>query len=124
MSTYTLIAGFGILGCWARYGMTNLVHVIYGRDFPYATLSINVIGSLLMGFVFVGTLERFTVSPPLRTGILAGFIGGYTTFSTFEMEVLLLVQQGSPLKALFYTALSVIIGFVAVFSGTYIARCL
>jgi CrcB protein len=98
MWTYTLIAGFGILGCWARYGITNLVQAIYGRDFPYATLSINIGGSFLMGFVFVETLERLTVSPALRTGILTGFIGGYTTFSTFEMEVLLFVEQGAAFK--------------------------
>ena len=124
MWTYTLIAGFGVLGCWARYGMTNLVQSIYGRDFPYATLSINVGGSFLMGFVFIETLERLTVSPALRTGILTGFIGGYTTFSTFEMEILLLVEQGAPFKALFYTLLSVILGFAAAFGGAYIARSL
>ena len=124
MWTYTLIAGFGVLGCWARYGMTNLVQMIYGRDFPYATLSINVGGSFLMGFLFVETLERLTVSPALQTGILTGFIGGYTTFSTFEMEALLLVEQGAPLKALLYVLLSVIVGFIAAFGGAYIARTL
>jgi CrcB protein len=92
MWTYTLIAGFGILGCWARYGITNLVQAIYGRDFPYATLSINVGGSFLMSFVFIEALERLTVSPALRTGILTGFIGSNTTFSTFKMEVLLFVE--------------------------------
>ena len=124
MWTYTLIAGFGVLGCWARNGMTNLVQAIYGRDFPYATLSINVVGSFLMGFLFVETLERLTVPPALRAGILTGFIGGYTTFSTFEMEILLLVEQGAPFKALFYTLLSVILGFAAAFGGAYIARSL
>ena len=122
MWTYTLIAGFGILGCWARYGMTNLVQTIYGRDFPYATLSINVGGSFLMGFLFIETLERLTVSPALRTGILTGFLGGYTTFSTFEMETLLLVEQGAPVKAIVYALLSVILGFGAAFGGAYIAR--
>jgi CrcB protein len=97
---------------------------IYGRDFPYATLSINVGGSLMMGFLFVETLERLTVPPALRAGILTGFIGGYTTFSTFEMEILLLVEQGAPFKALFYTLLSVILGFAAAFGGAYIARSL
>jgi CrcB protein len=124
MWTYTLIAGFGVLGCWARYGMTNLVQAIYGRDFPYATLSINVGGSFLMGFLFIETLERLTVPPALRAGILTGFIGGYTTFSTFEMEIWLLVEQGAPFKALFYTLLSVILGFTAAFGGAYIARSL
>jgi fluoride exporter len=122
MWTYTLIALFGVLGCWARYGMTTLVQTIYGRDFPYATLSINVGGSFLMGFLFIETLERLTVSPELRTGILTGFIGGYTTFSTFEMEILLLVEQGAPIKAVLYLVLSVFLGFGAAFGGAYIAR--
>lgn len=72
MWTYIAIAAFGTLGCWARYGMTKLVQTICGRDFPYATLSINVGGSFLMGFLFVETLERLTMSPELRTGILTG----------------------------------------------------
>jgi fluoride exporter len=122
MSTYALIAGFGILGCWARYGMTNLMQAIYGRDFPYATLSINVGGSFLMGFLFIETLERLTMSPALRAGILTGFIGGYTTFSTFELEILLLVEQGTPVKALLYTLLSVILGFAAALGGVVMAR--
>jgi fluoride exporter len=122
MWTYIAIAIFGTLGCWARYGMTNLVQTIYGRDFPYATLSINVGGSFLMGFLFVETLERLTISPVLRTGILTGFIGGYTTFSTFEMEILLLTEQGATVKAILYLALSVILGFGAAFGGAYIAR--
>jgi fluoride exporter len=122
MWTYVAIAVFGILGCWARYGMTNLVQTIWGRDFPYATLSINVGGSFLMGFLFIETLERLTISPELRTGILTGFIGGYTTFSTFEMEALLLVEQGAAVKAAVYVVLSVVLGFGAALGGAYIAR--
>src|SRR5260370_30933975 len=61
MQAYFAIAIRGTLGCWARYAMTNLVQAIYGRDFPYATLSINVLGSFLMGFLFIETLERLTI---------------------------------------------------------------
>ena len=94
------------------------------RDSPYATLSINVIGSFLMGFLFFLTLERLTVAPALRTGILTGFIGGYTTFSTFEMEALLLAETGEALKAGLYIVLSVVLGFAAAFGGAYVARIL
>lgn len=102
--------------------MTNLVQAIYGRSFPYATLSINVLGSFLMGFLFIETLERLTISPALRTGILTGVLGGYTTFSTFEMEILLLVEQRESKRAVLYIVLSVGLGFVAAFGGAYIAR--
>ena len=119
---YVAIAIGGTLGCWARYAMTNLVQTIYGRDFPYATLSINVLGAFLMGFLFIETLERLNLSPALRTGILTGVLGGYTTFSTFEMETLLLTEQGEFGKAALYVALSVGLGFLCAYGGAYIAR--
>lgn len=120
--TYGAVALFGVLGCWARLAQTNLVQALCGRDFPYATLTINVMGSFIMGFLFIETLERLTVAPWIRTGILTGFIGGYTTFSTFEMETLLLTEGGETFKAVLYVVLSVGLGFVAAFSGAYIAR--
>jgi CrcB protein len=122
MWTYVAIAIGGTLGCWARFAQTNLVQTVYGREFPFATMSINVIGSFLMGFLFIETLERLTLSPSLRTGILTGVLGGYTTFSTFEMETLLLAEGGEVLKAIIYVVLSVGLGFLAAFGGAYIAR--
>jgi fluoride exporter len=122
MRAYLAIAIGGTLGCWARYAMTNLVQAIYGRDFPYATLSINVLGSFLMGFLFIETLERLTISPQLRIGILTGFLGGFTTFSTFAMETLLLAEQGEAAKSVLYVALSIALGLFAAFGGAYIAR--
>src|SRR5579875_730816 len=122
MLAYLAIAIGGTLGCWARYAMTNLIQSIYGRDFPYATLLINVLGSFLMGFLFIETLERLAVSPYIRIGILTGFLGGFTTFSTFAMETLLLAEQGEGGKSILYVALSLILGFFAAFSGAYIAR--
>jgi CrcB protein len=122
MWTYIAIAVGGTVGCWARYAMTNLVQAIYGKDFPYATMSINLLGSFLMGFLFIEALEKLTISPELRTGILTGILGGFTTFSTFEMETLLLVEQGSFAKAVAYVALSVGLGFAGAFGGAYIAR--
>lgn len=122
MLTYIAIAIGGVFGCWARFGQTNLVQTVYGRDFPYATLSINVIASFIMGFLFIETLERLTIPPALRTGILTGFIGGYSTFSTFEMETFLLADSGEYLKAILYVVLSVFLGFLGAFGGAYMAR--
>jgi CrcB protein len=124
MWTYVAIAIGGALGCWARYAQTTLVQAVYGRGFPLATLSINVIGSFLMGFLFIATLERLTIAPAIRTGVLTGVLGGYTTFSTFEMETLLLAESGELVKAALYVVLSVVLGFVAAFGGAYLARAL
>jgi CrcB protein len=122
MWTYVAIAIGGTLGCWARYAQTNWVQAVFGRDFPLATLSINVIGSFLMGFLFILTLERLMIPPSVRVGVLTGVLGGYTTFSTFEMETLLLAENGELFKAALYVVLSVVIGFAAAFGGAFLAR--
>jgi fluoride exporter len=119
---YFAVAIGGVLGCWARYAMTNLVQSIYGRDFPYATLSINVLACFLIGFLFEETLERLTISPILRLGILTGFLGGFSTYSTFAMETLLLAEQGDLAKGLLYILISVVLGLAAVTGGVYLAR--
>ena len=124
MRAYLAIAIGGILGCWARYAVTNLVQAIWGRAFPYGTLSINVLGSFLMGFLFFATLERLAVGPYIRVGILTGFVGGFTTFSTFAMETLLLAEQGEIGKGVAYVGLSVVLGLMAAFAGAYLARIL
>lgn len=122
MRAYLAIAIGGTLGCWARYGMTLLVQGVWGRGFPVATLSINVLGSFLMGFLFTETLERLAIGPHVRLGILTGFLGGFTTFSTFAIEALLLAEQGEAGKSALYIVLSVGLGLLAVFGGAYIAR--
>jgi CrcB protein len=122
IQTLLAISVFGTLGCWARFGQTLLMQNMFGREFPVAVLSINVIGSFLIGFLFFETLDRLTIGPAIRTGILTGFLGGYTTFSTFELETLLLAENGEVLKAASYVILSVGLGLIAVFSGAYIAR--
>jgi CrcB protein len=122
MWTFAAIAIFGTLGCWTRYGVNILVQTVYGGGFPCATLIINVLGSGLMGFLFFVTLERLSVTPALRVGLLTGFLGGFTTFSTFEMELLLLAEQGEAARAVLYLALSVALGFAAAFGGAYLAR--
>jgi CrcB protein len=124
MRAYVAIAIGGVLGCWARYAMTNLVQTIYGRDFPYATLTINVLACFMMGFLFEETLERLTISPVLRVGILTGFIGGFSTFSTFAMETFLLSEQGELARGVLYVIVSIAFGIAAVTGGVYVARSL
>lgn len=116
------IAVFGTLGCWARYGQSQLVQSLSGRAFPLAVMSVNIAGSCIMGFLAVETLERFALSPALRVGLLTGFLGGYTTFSSFELETLLLFENGEAAKAVLYVALSVGLGFLGILLGAFLAR--
>ncbi len=116
------IAVFGTLGCWARYFQAIWVQGLFGQEFPYAILSVNVIGSFLMGFLFILTLDRVAVPPALRIGVLTGFLGGYTTFSTFEMETFLLAETGHLGRAVLYVFTSVGLGLLAVIAGAVLAR--
>jgi fluoride exporter len=122
MRVYLAVAIGGIIGCWARYAMTVWLQSAYGRDFPYATLAINLIGSFLMGLLFVLTLERATIEPYIRVGILTGVLGGFTTFSTYAMETLLLAEGGEAGKGMLYVVLSNVLGIGAALLGAALAR--
>ncbi|CAZ88778.1 putative fluoride ion transporter CrcB [Thiomonas arsenitoxydans] len=120
--TYVFIALFAIIGAFARYGQSIVVQGVLGRSFPFATLSINVLGSFLMGFLFFETLERINLSPELRTGILTGGLGAYTTFSTFSLESLNLIENGEMVKAGLYIGASVVLSVAAAMFGAYLSR--
>ena len=120
--TYVYIALFAIIGAFARYGQSIVVQGMLGRSFPFATLSINVLGSFLMGFLLFETLERINVSPELRTGILTGGLGAYTTFSTFSLESLNLIENGEMVKAGLYIGASVVLSIAAAIFGAFLSR--
>lgn len=107
--TLLCIAVFAILGAFARYGQTQLVQAVAGRDFPWATLSINVLGSTLMGLLFFLTSLDGPVDPALRTGVLVGGLGAYTTFSTFSIETLILLEDGEIMKGFLYMFFSLVL---------------
>ncbi len=119
---YVAVATGGAFGCAARYGLTELIQLVWGRNFPVATLIINVLGSFILGFLFFETLDRLTIAPILRTAILTGGLGGFTTFSTFMVESMLLVVDGRPGRALLYMTLSVMLGFAAAVAGGLLSR--
>ncbi len=119
---YVAVAAGGAFGCAARYGLTELIQLVWGRNFPVATLVINVLGSFILGFLFFETLERLTMAPILRTAILTGGLGGFTTFSTFMVESVLLVEDGRAGRALLYVTLSILLGFTAAVAGGLLSR--
>lgn len=89
-----IFIGAGIGGI-CRYWISNAVYFLLGRQFPWGTLVVNVTGCFLMGLLFVLTLERFDGSAPqFRALLLIGLLGGYTTFSSFSMETISLLESG------------------------------
>ena len=118
------IAGGGALGAVSRFWVSTGVYRLLGRDVPWGTLAVNVAGSFAMGLLFVLLLERTVASPELRAAILVGFLGSFTTFSTFSLETLTLVQQGETGRALLNIAASVLLCLAACWGGIIAARAL
>ncbi|MFC1589306.1 fluoride efflux transporter CrcB [Pseudomonadota bacterium] len=122
MKTILFIACGGAIGAVLRYGASLGVYGLLGRGFPYGTLFVNVTGSLLMGVLSILMLERFNVGPEWRAAILVGLLGSFTTFSTFSMETLNLLEQGDMMRAMANVAFSVIVCLAAVWLGVNIGR--
>jgi len=116
------IAGGGALGAVLRFGMSSYVYRLLGRDFPYGTLAVNVVGSLFMGILFVLFVERGLVSAEWRSAIIIGFLGAFTTFSTFSIETLMLVESGELSRAALNVVLSVTLCLVATWLGLVMGR--
>lgn len=92
------------------------------RDFPYGTLTVNVIGSFLMGLTYVMLIERLNLSPEWRAFIIVGLLGAFTTFSTFSIETLLLIESSELSKALTNVILSVVLCIMGSWIGIILGR--
>jgi CrcB protein len=112
----------GAFGAALRYLVSNGVYNLLGRDFPYGTLAVNLLGSFLMGILSVILLERNELDPLLKLAILVGFLGAFTTFSTFSMDTLALINEGALSRALLNMLISVIVCVFAVWLGMLIAK--
>lgn len=123
-STLAAVGGGGVLGAIARYEIGDWIMTRGGATFPWGTLLVNLSGSLVLGFYLTLATERFTARPATRLFIATGFLGGYTTFSTFSYEAVRLVQAGEPVRALLYVAVSLLAGITAVILGAAAARAL
>jgi fluoride exporter len=117
-----MIAVAGGVGAVARFGISTAVYHFLGRGFPYGTLAVNVIGALLMGFFSYWLVERLPVSAEWRAALLIGFLGSFTTFSSFSLETLYLLQQGAVFKAVTNIILSVFLCIAGTWIGLIWAR--
>ena len=124
MNKYMMVGLGGFIGAIARFWLGGYISNRMGTRFPYGTLVINVTGSFLVGLVFALLTTRTSWSPNWRYLIPIGFIGGYTTFSSFEYETLLTIQGGQVGLSLLYVALSVVVGFIAVWGGVVMGRAI
>ena len=116
------IAAGGAVGSVLRYAVSTGVYSMLGRNFPYGTLAVNVIGSFLMGLLFVLMVERLDMSAVWRMAILVGFLGAFTTFSTFSIETVNLLQGGDFMRAFLNVTLSVAFCLVATWVGFRLGR--
>ena len=125
METFTrilAIAAGGALGAVARYLINISPLQNYLKPFPLPTFFINITGSFLIGFLLILLNDKYQTGENLRFALMVGFLGAYTTFSTFELEIWALMKENHFAMAFVYLFLSVLIGFVGVALGISLAR--
>jgi crcB protein len=116
------IAAGGAIGAVMRFGVSSAVYTWLGRGFPWGTLAVNLLGSLAMGFLSVFMLERLALGSEWRAFVLVGLLGAFTTFSTFSIETLNLMQEALYGRALLNVLASVTACVAAAFAGVILAR--
>jgi len=112
----------GAFGAVARYLINISPLAGLFAKFPFPTFFINVTGSFLIGFLLILLTDKFAFGDNLRLAVIVGFLGAFTTFSTFEMEIYELAREGEFFTAFIYLFLSVLLGFVGVLSGVWLAK--
>ena len=122
MNQLLAIAGGGALGALLRYWVSGATYALIGNAFLYGTLLVNVAGSLIMGFLYIWLLERMLAGSALRAFLLIGLLGAFTTFSTFSVETLNLMESGHLMRAASNAVLSVVLCVGAAALGVAIAR--
>ncbi len=124
MRDFLLIGAGAFLGANLRYWVASAFSTWLGVAFPYGTLFINISGSFLLGFVLTFIGNRLVADPGLRLLMGTGFLGGYTTFSTFSYDTVVLLERGDFLPALTNSAASLLGSLVAAYLGISLARLL
>ncbi len=115
------VAFGGGLGALARYWVSGVLNNAE-HPLPTGTLTVNVLGSFLMGVCFVLILERARLSPELRPLLMVGFMGAFTTFSTFSLETVAMIGEGHVMSAMIYILLSVSLCIAALGAGLWLTR--
>ena len=122
MTRYLLVVIGGGTGALARYVAASAIMTRFGGKFPLGTLAINVTGSFLIGFLMTILTGRFQLDQRWRLLLVVGFLGGYTTFSSFEWETYTAVREGELWAGMLNVVSSVMLGYAAVWLGSMLAR--
>ena len=122
MIEWVAVACGGAAGALLRWVLNDAATRALGPSFPWGILGVNVIGSLVMGFLYVLFVERDLVPEPWRAGVLVGLLGSFTTFSTFSLQAVQLLEAGRLGAAFAYCATSVLLCVAAAFAGVTLAR--
>ena len=122
--SYLVVAVGGAVGAMLRYGLSGWVQSASGFTFPFGTLAVNILGSLVLGAVMQLATDRFLFSPEARLFITTGFCGSLTTFSTFSYETLLLLEDQQWQAAAGNILLNVVVCLMAAYLGIVAARML
>lgn len=118
------VAAGGAVGCLLRFATANWVSAHWPQHFYWATLAVNLVGCLVIGCMYGMFLLRPELPLALRAGLVVGFLGGLTTFSSFGLDALRLLESGQLAAAIGYVGLSVFGGLIATWVGLSIARVL
>jgi fluoride exporter len=124
MKELTILAVLGAVGTLARYGLSGWVQRWSGSGFPWGTLAVNTLGCLLFGLVWTLAEERLVISGQTRLLLLAGFLGAFTTFSSFAFETTQLLRDGEMLLAIVNVVLQNVLGLICVAAGMIVGRAL
>ena len=124
MQTLLCVAAGGAFGASARYLVGIASGRLFGLDFPWGTLIVNVLGCFLMGLLIEAMALRFTVHNDLRAFLAVGLLGGFTTFSAFSADFALLFERNEHLNAALYLTASVGLSVAALFAGLAVVRAL
>ena len=119
---FVYIGLFGAMGCLARYLASGWTYSLAGRGLPWGTLAVNVAGSFLLGLVMEGSLRSTLLALEVRVGITVGFMGGFTTFSTFSYETVRLLEEGSLFQAGANILLNILVCILFAAAGILAAR--
>jgi CrcB protein len=122
MTHFLLVCLAGAIGTGARFAMLTGVSAIFGSQFPYGTIAVNVLGSFLIGFLVAVSAATDLVPPPLRIVLATGFLGGFTTYSAFNNETVLFLQNDLWGRALANVVVTLVVCLCAGFAGVACAR--